>query len=447
MATRFHTATSTRALPRTVPNLPGALVRRLSEQLAISPTVAMRVALLYGDIEWQAAGLLQLRYSASDYARRMGFHRNTVHGDLQRLRTLGAIAISSDRANTITLQLLGLHLATGSTASLAEAGSNPCPPEQQPPCRSEQQPLVAVVSNPLLLRAATLEKPSKNQEKEDRKKKRSTLARSSGIQGQAEGQPGRVQSPEAGSSRGQEDQGAGVAGGAGAQAKATASPPEPRTQGPAEPKGMDPTAGPGADALLDRLLDAFRAAAPPEWPAPERLTPSRERRSRLRQALEHAGSLDALEARLRAALGAVPAWFRHTYPVRPDGSRRPAYQFFDLLLRASAAERDCGVEAWHLFAWSEGARLQSRPHANEPLLERAQRLLRWDSDHQMWSCRGAEALRLPLAERRQLAQQLEAEGLGVAGTGARQFAEPEAPSPGSAAALLSSPEPPMAQGS
>lgn len=201
---------------------------------------------------------------------------------------------------------------------------------------------------------------------------------------------------------------------------------------------MDPTEGPGGTDLLDRLLDAFRAAAPPEWPAPERLTPSRERRTRLRQALEHAGSLDTLEARLRAALGAVPVWFRHTYPVRPDGSRRPAYQFFDLLLRASAAERDCGVEAWHLFAWSEGARLQSRPHASEPLLERAQRLLRWDSDHQMWSCRGAEALRLPLAERRQLAEQLEAEGLGVAGTAARQFAEPEAPAP---------PEPPMAQGS
>jgi len=210
---------------------------------------------------------------------------------------------------------------------------------------------------------------------------------------------------------------------------------------------MDPTEGPGADALLDRLLAAFRAAAPQEWPAPERLTPSRERRTRLHQALDHAGSLDTLEARLRAALGAVPVWFRHTYPVRPDGSRRPAYQFFDLLLRASAAERDCGVEAWHLFAWSEGARLQSRPHASEPLLERAQRLLRWDSDHQMWSCCGAEALRLPLAERRQLAEQLEAEGLGVAGTAARQFAEPEAPSPGPAAALLSSPEPPMAQGS
>ena len=30
----------------------------------------MRIALLYGDIEWLAAGAAELRYSASDYARR-----------------------------------------------------------------------------------------------------------------------------------------------------------------------------------------------------------------------------------------------------------------------------------------------------------------------------------------------------------------------------------------
>ena len=190
---------------------------------------------------------------------------------------------------------------------------------------------------------------------------------------------------------------------------------------------MDSTEGPGADALLDRLLDAFRAAAPPEWPAPERLTPSRERRTRLRQALEHAGSLDALEARLRAALGAVPIWFRHTYPVRPDGSRRPAYQFFDLLLRASAAERDCGVEAWHLFAWSEtggglSAQVISANPSSETDLQRAQRLFAWDSGR--WLSIGIEALALNSEEKQCLASLLEEQGQGIAGTAARQFGPP-----------------------
>jgi len=195
---------------------------------------------------------------------------------------------------------------------------------------------------------------------------------------------------------------------------------------------MDPTEGPGADALLDRLLDAFRAAAPREWPAPERLTPSRERRSRLRQALEHAGSLDALEARLRAALGAVPVWFRHTYPVRPDGSRRPAYQFFDLLLRASAAERDCGVEAWHLFAWSEAGggppeHVNSASPIAETDLQRAQRLFAWDSSQ--WISIGIEAMALPSEEKQRLTSLLEAQGEGMAGTAARQFGPPSPTEP------------------
>jgi hypothetical protein len=124
-------------------------------------------------------------------------------------------------------------------------------------------------------------------------------------------------------------------------------------------------------------------------------------------------------------LGAVPAWFRATYPVRPDGSRRPAYQFFDLLLRASAAERDCGVEAWHLFAWSEGSGGGGANGARqeESELQRARRLLRWSLGSQIWCCQGIEALRLPLPERRRLAALLEAHGEGVAGTGASQFAD------------------------
>jgi hypothetical protein len=130
-------------------------------------------------------------------------------------------------------------------------------------------------------------------------------------------------------------------------------------------------------------------------------------------------------------LGAVPAWFRATYPVRPDGSRRPAYQFFDLLLRASAAERDCGVEAWHLFAWSEGVLGHgappgppgaSGPHANgaaESELQRARRLLAWDSG--LWVAIGIEALGLPREEKRRLASLLEGQGFGIPGAAERQY--------------------------
>ena len=196
MATRFHSSSDgPPPACRTVPNFRGALLRGIQARLGVSPNVALRLAALYGDIEWLAAGQPQLRYSASDYARRMGFHRNTVHADLQQLRSLGAIAISADRANTVTLQLLGLHTAIGTISDLADADSNPCPPQQQDPCLSQQQPLAATDSNPLLLRAATLEKTSKTQEKEDRKKNRGKPASPSPEPDQAAEQPGSLQSP------------------------------------------------------------------------------------------------------------------------------------------------------------------------------------------------------------------------------------------------------------
>jgi hypothetical protein len=430
MATRFHaTSSGSGAVVRTVPNLPGALVRRLSERLAVSPTVAMRVALLYGDIEWQAGGHSQLRYSASDYARRMGFHRNTVHGDLQRLRSLGAIGISCDRANTVTLQLLGLLNPPASHPPLADASgnpassaSNPCPAQQQAPCLSDQQPLADANSNPLLPAAATLEKASKTHKKQNQKRKREKPTALEARQEKREEPIKGLQRPEAGGSEAQ---------GGGAQSEVTGSPPEARAPD-AEPREAEPKQSRGEGALLDRLVAAFQETAPPEWPTPERLTPSRERRCRLRQALEHAGSAEALESRLRAALTAVPAWYRSTYPVRPDGERRPAYQFFDVLFRASAAERDCGVEAWHLFSWSEGGSAAApwgagaRPGGEpESDLQRARRLLEWESCR--WCAIGIEGIGLPQEEKRRLACLLEERGFGIAGTAARQYGPPLEP--------------------
>ena len=341
MATRHHASTTgPAAAGRTVPNFPGALLRGIQARLGVSPNVALRLSALYGDIEWRAAGAPQLRYSASDYARRMGFHRHTVHTDFALLVAIGAVSVSYDQQHHPIVRLHGLTKALPPADAGIDEGDSPLSiPTPTPvdsidtplslpstsPCRSDQHPPVDALASPLSKPSTAIEKTSKTQEKEDRKKKRGKLAPCSGDQEQAE-QPGSLQSPGGGRSR---------AKGSGAEPQGPAGPPEPQ-----------------AADLLDRLLAALRETAPPEWPTPERLTASRERRSRLRQALEHAGSAEALERRLRAALGAVPVWFRHTYPVRPDGSRRPAYQFFDLLLRASAAERDCGVEAWHLFAWS-----------------------------------------------------------------------------------------------
>jgi len=139
-------------------------------------------------------------------------------------------------------------------------------------------------------------------------------------------------------------------------------------------------------------------------------------------------------ARMEWALAQVPPWFRSTYPQLPDGSRRPSHQFFDLLFRAAAHERDAGPEAWHLFAWSESppgppCTAEPRPEtagsgpAADPELARAMALLAWDGHH--WRGQGVEALQLSRSEKRQLAERLEEAGYGQKGSAARQYAEPD----------------------
>ena len=374
----------------------------------------MRIALLYGDIEWLAAGAAELRYSASDYARRQGMHRNTVHADLRRLAAMGAIRLDCDRANTATIVLLGLLPPCSATVSAVAPSHNPCCFEQQVPaaggsnpCLLEQQALAAPTSNPLLPAAATLEKGLKNQEKKKREQAsrapEPAHARSSDQQ-----QSSRPSSPSRSTSRAKGLSQAGV---------------------DAEPSNAaDPV------ALLADVLATFRRAAPREWSAPRGLTLTPGRRSRLLQALAYAGSHLALQQHLQTALEHIPPWFRSTYPTRPDGSRRPSHQFVDLLFRAAASEREGGPEAWPVFAWSEAA-LQ-RPLPGEPGtaaqpagaggadLERARQLFYWDTHH--WCGIGIAALELSLAEKRRLTRLLEASGYGVTGTAERQYAEPSA---------------------
>ncbi len=103
-----------------MPNLPGALIRRLSQRLGVSPTIAMRVALLYGDIEWRAGKGGQLAYSARDYARRTGLHPHTVQADLRHLIVIGAIEADYNPTHAATLQLRGLLPQLPSDGSAAD---------------------------------------------------------------------------------------------------------------------------------------------------------------------------------------------------------------------------------------------------------------------------------------------------------------------------------------
>ncbi|MFN9547740.1 MAG: hypothetical protein ACK6AD_11845, partial [Cyanobacteriota bacterium] len=544
---------------RCAPNLPGSLTRSLSCRLRVDATTAMRVALLYGDMEWLASGASQVRYSASDYARRQGMHRNTIHADIKRLAAIGAIRLDCDRANSITVDLLGLfpteqdpealafpsgnpcsqeqQALPPSTASslpfgaatpcwpdeppVAHDHSNPCFPEQQglptttatpllvgtaTPCWADEPPHVHQGSNPLLHGAATIEKGFKTLEKGI------TGRREEAHQQQATDSPDVQQEPI----QGQEDPGA--SDGAVASPLGEASEPEPlqgretwsaerlaasrspglnqapsrpnlaspsrpcsqrkplaepevaasqasagRTAGPASARAAgqgpgtashrpnsashgpgiaepalsphnEPTASPETSAaLLDRLLGAYRASKPAEWPSPSALTLTPGRKGKLQAALRYAGGTDALVRRVEAALAHVPPWYRATYPVRPDGSRRPAHQFFDVLFRATGDEREGGLEAWHVFSWSEagsreplaasgdrlgpsggsrgggltgsGAPAETPPETD---LERARRLFIWDTPS--WRLRAIEAYELPMSERRRLIGLLEALG-------------------------------------
>jgi hypothetical protein len=416
---------------RCAPNLPGSLTRSLSRRLGVDATTAMRVALLYGDMEWLAGGGTQLRYSASDYARRQGLHRHTVAADLRRLVEIRAIQITHDSCNAACIQLQGLDVVEAAMQEASpvelidtpvDANATPLSLPSTPPCRYEHQPPVDPIDNPLSSASTTLEKTSKTLEK----KKREKAEPSPHPQSQ---EPDQNQQPDPPQGSQQPDQPSAVA------------VPSPRKLAVQQeisrptPEAVAPKASAAAE-LLSAVLAIYRSHKPAEWPAPGALTLTSGRRARLQKALAHAGSPEALLQRLRTALEQVPPWFRRTYPQRPDGSRRPAHQFVDLLFRATASESDCGPEAWHLFAWSEaGARGPGQTggmdgtaqghSAPETDLQKAQRLFLWDSG--VWRAQGREALLLSIHEKRELALLLEAHGQGIPGTAERQFAEVEAP--------------------
>ncbi|MCS5700779.1 hypothetical protein NZK32_17190 [Cyanobium sp. FGCU-52] len=429
-------------MKRTVPNLPGALIHHLRRSLSIDPTTAMRVALLYGDLEWQAEGASELRWSARDYARRHGFSRNTVRADLERLEHHGAISIHPDGSESCIYRLYGLGSSEvpveqggGSTVEppfSGDPGSIPEPPGshaepppgsnlEPPPGSPAEPPLAQTVSHPWLNSCATLEKNFQKEEKRRGKRSRGkTLSPNSRIRfgSKASKQAPRSSRPEEESSA--ED--------SPAQRQIAVQ----AQQGPQDHEGRQGhgrAPAPSSGALQAELLACFQRHCPAEWTAPQRLSLTRGRSARHRRALEHAGGSAALLARLELALAQVPPWFRRTYPLLPDGSRRPSHQFFDLLFRATGAERDAGPEAWHLFAWSESRSAVTRPEAAaggsaaDPELERALALLAWDGHH--WRGQGVAALQLSRGEKRRLAELLEAAGYGQSGAAARQYGEPD----------------------
>lgn len=498
-------------VPRTVPNLPGSLIRQLARRLNTTATTAMRVALLYGDIEWKAAGDPQLSYSASDYGRRQGLHRHTVQADLRRLVRLGAISVRYDSCNSAQLLLHGLGgqlegdaggeperdqalagslpthgeqynsalvepianpgrsdqatpveefdnpLAFSSTSPPGDSVDNPCRSLQQHPVdgidnpgQSDRQPPVELFDNPLSTASTTLEKDLKTLEK---KKTRRLL-----LLPQSQVQSGHKVQTKAGSSSPQVEHLPRAGLGPKASNVPTAAPPEAGFQAeptvrstdrptgspePAAQKGPEPAASSTSGELtadLQDLLGAFQTHCPAAWTAPQTLTPSAGRLAKLRVALAHAGGQHLLRQRLIQALAKVPPWFLSTYPQRPDGSRRPPHHFFDLLFRAPGQERDCGPEAWHLFAWGQespakadlsqqgigpgkdqAGATKSSNQVEDPELQRARRLFYWDTHN--WCAVGIEALELSLNQKRQLTESLEQAGLGIAGTAARQYAD------------------------
>lgn len=215
----------------------------------------------------------------------------------------------------------------------------------------------------------------------------------------------------------------------------------PRASGKAVPRS---DASPQADrALLDQLSGLYNQHRPPSWPAYQ--PRGTALLGRIGQALRHAGGPDALAASLRAALTAMPSFWRTTYPQGRSGA-----ECFSALFQADRANAALGVEFWHLFHWSQAAAggpwpCGSGSAAADPgpgssgdglggetaegaeRLALARRLLVWDAG--LWRAQGREALHLSQAEKRDLARLLEAQGIGIPGSADRQFPLPETASP------------------
>ncbi|MFM7676734.1 MAG: hypothetical protein ACKO5F_14415 [Synechococcus sp.] len=204
-----------------------------------------------------------------------------------------------------------------------------------------------------------------------------------------------------------------------AEAPAEEAAPAVAVQPSSSERELQPRESPAPDRLLARFSAVYEQHRPASWPV---YSPrGRGLSTRLRQAIAHAGGEEAFWSCLERALAQVPAFWRSTYPQGRSGAQCAAVLF--------CVDRHCnglGVEFWHVFLWSQaGTENASAPGISgagdaDSDLARADRLLLWDGHR--WRGQGVEALKLASAEKRRLAELLEARGQGIPGTAAEQFA-------------------------
>ena len=219
---------------------------------------------------------------------------------------------------------------------------------------------------------------------------------------------------------------------AGIRAEPVGDSPEPEVLS-TELNGPEPSAEPERTPAMSQLISAFAEVynqhKPESWPAYK--PTGAVLANRLRQAIRQAGGAEAFEAVLIQALRGMPEFWRVTYPEGRSGA-----ECASALLKVDRASEGRGVEHWHLFSWAALAQRHCSgnggntaavgqgvaPGTQETDLEKANRLLFWSRNH--WHGQGIEAAKLDRREKWRLAELLEAEGQGIAGTAAEQFSKP-----------------------
>lgn len=192
---------------------------------------------------------------------------------------------------------------------------------------------------------------------------------------------------------------------------------QPASMAPAEPLAA---ASPTTEAPTDLMAlfhATYNAHKPNGWPSYTPRGPGLG--PRLRRAIQHAGGAEAFWPVMVRALTAMPEFWRCQYPMGRCGADCAA-----TLFSADRSHTGLGLEFWHVFTWGAAAVDQGAAATDqlepESDLQRADRLLLWDG-HQ-WRGQGEEALYLPLSEKKRLAELLEAEGQGIPGSAAQQYA-------------------------
>ncbi len=185
--------------------------------------------------------------------------------------------------------------------------------------------------------------------------------------------------------------------------------------------------GPQPD-LLTVFVEEYNRHRPPSWPA---YAPrSSGLASRLTRAIRHAGGAEAFWPLLRRALGAMPPFWRDTYPNGRSGGDCVA-----ALLSTDRQGAGLGVEFWHVFRWASAATtggtttsaavaMPDQATTGDQLLATARSLFLWDGHH--WRGQGSTALHLDRRERLRLTLALEAAGVGQPGAALAQFGPADA---------------------